>query len=175
MRRWAVILGVFVSLLVGVGLGVFAVYALIPKAVLPLPKLPDTAPWYQALDIEMLAEKAAEAGGHQKQEPHLDSVGAIRQDGHVQYSASWTGPTDAKEVMNYLDHGVKSFVSSKGGRRLNSALQPLGPGGDYGRRLSWEFEVEGWTGWLHAWIVPGPENRFTLVITVHPVAVKWGK
>jgi hypothetical protein len=188
MKRLLVILGVVAAFLAGGLVGVVAAYVLIPRGVLPPPRMPDTAPWYGWLarqrpfnpndegrgePIERLIERAAEAGGYKMTEPHLDSSGGIRQDGHVQYSSSWTGPTDPKKVIDYLDKEVRSFVSSKGGRRLNSGLQ-LRLEGEYGFKLSWEFEVQGWTGWFHAWIVPGPANRFTLVITMHPLASKWG-
>src|SRR5262249_55591263 len=118
MKRVLLILGLVAALLAGGIVGVMAAYVLIPRGVLPLPRMPDTAPWYGWLarqppfnpddegrgePIESLIERAAEAGGHKKTEPHLDSGGAIRQDGHVQYSASWTGPTDPKKVMDYLD------------------------------------------------------------------------
>jgi hypothetical protein len=169
MRRWLVILGLVVALLAGVGLGVLSVYALIPKAVLPLPRLPDTAPWYPGLDIQKLADKASEANGRARGDP---GHGAIGGNGHVHYTKSWTGPTDPKKVMDYLDGELRTFVSSKGGTKY-SELQPQGAGAEFGWQLYWEFKVEGWRGWFNAWIVSGADNRFTLVIVMHAVEARW--
>ena len=77
-------------------------------------------------------------------------------------------------MIDFLEREFRSFVSNKGGTKYTQ-LDLLGPGGEYGVRLYCEFKVDGWSGWFNAWIVPGADNRFTLVITMHPVEVSWRK
>jgi hypothetical protein len=93
--------------------------------------------------------------------------GAITANGHVRYTKSWTGPTDIKKVGDQLDAVLKAFVSSRKGTKY-SEVRAQGAGAEFGWLLHWEFKVDGRSGWFNPWIVPGADNRFTLVIVCGP-------
>ena len=83
-------------------------------------------------------------------------------------------PPGTTITRTYKGETLQVQVSSQGGTKY-SELQPLGRGAEYGWHLYWEFKVAGWSGWFNAWIVPGADNHYTLVIVIHPDETNWRK